>query len=280
MTTRGDYPPPGHVLGALGIEVLVDEERAARARLEAGPHVVGPDGSVRTGVVATLVDVVGGVIGARVLRPDWMATADLTVHRVGGLAGPLLEASGSVVRRGRSTMVVRSEVRTGPAGDAPLAGEPVAVATTTFAVLPARDGAEPVALEPLPVRTRLAGPALEQAVVDAAGLSVRDEASGAVVLPLAEHVRNSFGALQGGMTALVAEASAASALGGALGRPATVADLHLTYLTAARVGPVTATAEVLAAPPGARWGTARVALVDDGDGGRPVALASAVAVVS
>jgi acyl-coenzyme A thioesterase PaaI-like protein len=247
VTASGEHPPPGHVLDALGIEVLVDEERAARARLETGPHVAGPDGSVRTGVVATLVGVVGGAIGARLLRPDRMATADLTVHRVGGLAGPLLEASGSVVRRGRSTMVVRSEVRTGPVGDAPLAGEPAAVATTTFAVLPERGG---------------------------------DEASSAVVLPFAEHVRGSSGALQGGMAALVAEASAASALGAALGRPATVADLHLTYLAVPRVGPVTASAEVLVALPGARWGTARVVLVDGGDAGRPVALASAVAVAS
>lgn len=280
MTALGEYPPPGHVLGALGIEVLVDEERAARARLEAGPHVAGPDGSVRAGVVATLVDVVGGAIGARELHPDWMATADLTVHRVGSFAGPLVEAAGSVVRRGRSTMVVRSEVRVGPAGDGPMTGEPVAVATTTFAVLTARGGAGPVALAPPPARTRFAGPALGQPVVDAVGLSVRDEASGVVVLPLAAHVRNSFGALQGGVTALVAEVSAASALRRALGRTPTVADLHLTYLAVPRVGPVTATAEVLVAPPGAGWGTARVTLVDVGDGGRTVALASAVAVAS
>ncbi len=280
MTTVGAYPPPGHVLGALGIEVLVDGESTARARLEASPHVAGADGTVRAGVVATLVDIVGGMIGARVLRPDRMATADLTLHRVGRLAGPVVEAVGSVVRQGRSALVVRTEVRSGSPGGAPLAGDPAAVATTTFAVLRATVGVAPATFAPLPARARFPGPELGQPLPDAVGLAVRDEASGALSLPLAARVRNSFGALQGGMTALVADVSAASALGAALGRPVSVADLHLTYLAVPRTGPVSATAEVLDAPTGARWGTARVTLVDDGDGGRPVALASAVAVAA
>jgi len=45
-----------------------------------------------------------------VLHPDWMATADLTVQRVGPVLGPFVEARGSVLRRGRTTLVIEALV--------------------------------------------------------------------------------------------------------------------------------------------------------------------------
>ena len=76
----------------------------------ATPFVAAADGGVRAGVLATLVDVVGGAIAARVLHPDWMATADLTVQRIRPAPGPRVEARGSVLRRGRTTLVVEALV--------------------------------------------------------------------------------------------------------------------------------------------------------------------------
>ena len=106
----GGYPPPEHLLGDLGMEVEVTTAESARVRTRATPFVAAADGGVRVGVLATLVDIVGGAIAARVLQPDWMATADLTVQRIGPVLGPQVEARGSVLRRGRTTLVIEALV--------------------------------------------------------------------------------------------------------------------------------------------------------------------------
>ena len=46
------------------------------------PHICNPSGSPRAGVLAILVDVVGGGLAAVAARPDWIATADLTLHLI------------------------------------------------------------------------------------------------------------------------------------------------------------------------------------------------------
>ena len=66
----GEYPPPVHLLGDLGMEAEVTSESTARVRTRVTPFVTTVDGGVRSGVLATLVDVVGGAIAARVLSPD------------------------------------------------------------------------------------------------------------------------------------------------------------------------------------------------------------------
>jgi acyl-coenzyme A thioesterase PaaI-like protein len=70
-------------------------------------------------------------------------------------------------------------------------------------------------------------------------------------MPWSPYVRNSFGAVQGGVVAMPGAMAGTSALG-----DATLLDLHVAYLAQAREGPFVATAEVLA--PGA----ATVRIVD------------------
>ena len=70
-----DYPPPEHFLGDLGMEAELTSDSTGAVRTRVTPFVTTADGGVRSGVLATLVDIVGGAIAARVLRPDWMATA-------------------------------------------------------------------------------------------------------------------------------------------------------------------------------------------------------------
>ena len=82
MTWAG-YPTAGHLLGDIGMDAEVTTPTTARVRSRVTPEVSAPDGGVRAGVLATLVDVVGGAIGARALYPEWMATADLSISLVG-----------------------------------------------------------------------------------------------------------------------------------------------------------------------------------------------------
>ena len=260
--------PPEHLLGDLGIAAEITTETTARVRTRVTPFVATPDGRVRAGVLATLVDVVGGAIAARVLAPDWLATADLSLQLVGPVLGPFVEARGSVLRRGRTTLVIEALVVAvdGDGVEPEVDGrtpDPVAWASMTFAVLPAR-GSEPSErlTTELPVRWGYSGGDLAVPVLEAVQVTVEDRATGRLSVPVRPYVHNSFGALQGGAIALLAEAAGAEALGAARGGDATdvvVTDLQIAYLALGKVGPVVSAARVLA-------------LGDDGRGGAVVEL--------
>ena len=106
------------------------------------------------------------------------------------------------------------------------------------------------------------GSGLRASLEASTGIEVRDHAAGVVHLPIGDYVRNSLGAVQGGMMATVATTAAAHALTAAAGVPQRVVDLQITYLSLARVGPVVTRTTVLDATPD--FGTARVELVDAG----------------
>lgn len=282
----GDYPPPGHLLGDLGMEAELTTTETAWVRTRATPFVTTADGGVRAGVLATLVDVVGGAIAARVLHPDWLATADLTVQRIGPVTGPQVEARGSVLRRGRTTLVIEAlvvavdedgrtvEVRGRPA-------DPVAWASMTFAVLPARDPAPKVTMPAgLPSRWAFTGGGLRAPIHDVVGIEVVDAAAGRVSVEVLPYVHNSFGALQGGVIGMLVEAAGAEAIGSARGgggSDVVVTDLQIAYLALGRVGPVVTSARVL--EPGADGRcSAVVELRDSGAEDRLMTVANVVAV--
>ncbi len=266
------YPPPEHLLGDLGIEAELTTETTARVRTRVTPEVVAADGSVRAGVLATLVDMVGGAIAARVLHPDWMATADLAVELVGAPAGPWVEARGTVLRRGRTTLVVEALVAAvdEDGRDVEVDGrtpEPVAWASMTFAVLPAKDGSPVVPrADELPSRWAIGGGRLDRPVLEALPVTVLDAAAGRVSVPARSYLHNSFGAVQGGVVALIAEAAGAESLGAAYGLDGggmVVTGLQIVYLALGKVGPVVSSARVLASGPEGR-GSAVVELRDAG----------------
>jgi acyl-coenzyme A thioesterase PaaI-like protein len=257
------YPPADHLLADLGMVTEVTSETTARARTRATPQVAAADGGVRAGVLSTLVDMVGGAIAARVLRPDWMATADLALELVGPLCGPWVEARGSLLRRGRTTLVVEAVVvgvdENGD--DIVVAGkfpDPVAWASMTFAVLPAQDTVTANRPAPeLPTRWAIEGGGLAVPVMDALPVTVLDGPSGQLSLPVRPYLHNSFGAVQGGVIALVAEAAGVEALGAALGRHSSdivVTDLQIAYLALGKVGPIVSSVRVLATGSGGRTG--------------------------
>ena len=279
----GGYPPATHFLGDLGFTSEVTSDTGARGRTAVNPHVSGAGGGARAGVVATLVDVVGGMLGVRILRPDWMATADMTVQLVRPATGPYIEARVELVRRGRTTMVLEALVVnvTADGNEVPDGGgasEPVAWCTTTFAVLPGgnRTTTEELPFD-LPARMEVGGLGLRRPLVETLDMSVVDAAAGQVSLPVRPYVHNSIGAVQGGAMALLGDVAATEALGAATGLGAgaiVVTDLQVAYLTLGRIGPILTRARVLdggAARPGSGVGGPRsavVELVDTGAGDR------------
>ena len=148
MTTTG-YPPAHHLLTDLGMEGEVVSPTEVHLRMAVTPHVLGPDGGVRAGVLATVVDVVGGSVALRAAGRQRMATADLVVEMVRPARGPRIEARASLRRRGRTTLVVEAVVFETPDDAAPTAAAaptpsatsiaPVAWASMTFSLLPERE---------------------------------------------------------------------------------------------------------------------------------------------
>ncbi len=282
------YPPAQHFLSDLGMEAEVASATDARVRLRVTPHITAADGGVRAGVVATLVDVVGGSAALRALGPDWLATADLALEMVRPATGPWVEARGSVVRRGKTVLVVEALVFNVDADGDELVGDevvggaggsggpaaPVAWATMTFAILPARTGASAVTSEAnpdLPRRWSFTGPGLDRPVVDALSISVVDPGRGRVSMPVRPYLFNSFGAVQGGVMALIGEVAGAAAVADAGGIDAdstVVTGLQVAYLALGRVGPIVSRARVLEAGERGMGGSAVIELLDEGADGR------------
>ncbi len=276
------YPPAEHILTDLGIEAEVSSLSTAKVRIPATPSIAGADGGVRAGVLALLVDVVGGAVAVRSVLPDWMATADLTLQTVGRAVGPWVEARATVLRRGRTTLVVEAlvfntdedgtEVVSDGAGPAP-----VAWASMTFTILPGRNpSTDRARLEEPPVRWVFGGGTLDRPLTEALSIDVVDAAGGRVSMPMHGYVANSFGAVQGGVMALLADVAGGAAVGAAAGGgggPSVVTDLEVTYLALGRVGPVESRATVFAGDDGGSR-CAVVELVDRGADGRMTTVAT------
>lgn len=276
------YPPPVHILGDLGMEAELTTETTAKVRTRVTPFVTTADGGVRSGVLATLVDIVGGAIAARVLRPDWMATADLTLQLVGPVRGPCVEARGTVARRGRTTLVIEALVVSvdEDGADTLIDGRtagPVAWASITFSVLPSRNPSSSVqAVGELPARWAFDGGRLGRPILEALPVEVLDAPAGRLSVAVRPYLLNSFQAVQGGVIALLAEAAGSEALGAAYGTgggPYVISDLQITYLALGRVGPVVTSARVLGAGPDGRAG-AVVELRDSGAADRLMTVAN------
>ena len=257
------YPPERHLLRDLGFSFDAGaDERSSHAWLPVVPEICGPDGRVQAGPLCTLVDVIGGGLAAVAARPNWIATADLTLHVASPPQSGTVEARAHVLRAGRTTVVLEVDLLGDEGG--------FGIATMSFSVLPRRetnpdiDETRPSGMSSMVVP----GSGLQEPFSRALGIEVVDAAGGVVELPVLDWARNSMGALQGGAVGAVAEQAALVALERAAEAPLAVSDLQLTYLSFGRVGPLRTTTEVLHAE--ADRGVAHVQLFDvgaDGDNG-------------
>jgi acyl-coenzyme A thioesterase PaaI-like protein len=227
------YPPAHHALRDLPFEVEVVSATAQLAHLDPGPWSVG--------ALATVADVLGGSLCAGVVAPDWMATSSLTL-RLHPPSPGALEMHADVLRAGRSTVTIEVRIRTATEG------EPVGVATLAFARLPRRE-------DNLDLSGRSAEPGARvrfgaEGAADGAGSSrfdaelgqrVVDAGHGRTETVLAPYVRNSFGALNGGVAAALAAGAAAAAADAPLDA---VDEVSVHHLGQGRIGPIGTVAAV------------------------------------
>jgi uncharacterized protein (TIGR00369 family) len=251
------YPPDRHLLRDLRFSFDERSDGTRVAFMPVVPEICGDDGCVRAGALATMVDVLGGGLAAMTANPDWIATADLTLHLYGGARRGEVEACARVLRAGRTTVIIEVDLRDDTARD-------IGLATMSFSVLPRRDINPDVEATRPEGRSTMAleHSGMDLALADALGIKVVDPARGTLEVPIGEWALNSMGAMQGGVVATVVEVAGETAIRHAAGAPLVISDLQLTYLAFGKVGPVRTSAEVLACD--AEHGVATVELFDDG----------------
>ena len=255
------YPPERHLLRELRLEAEHRPDGTSTAWIPMSPEVQYPSGTPELGAVTTLVDALGGGMAIPAVMPNWIATADLTLHLVSGPAGDAIEARGRVARSGRTTVVLEVDLFDEPGGAAR------GVATMTFSVIERAVEApvwerDPEAIHRMTMALPESG--FVAHIHDALGFEVVDAANGVVEMPIDDFARNSFGAVQGGAYGALAGAGAAAALELACGTAVEPIDLHLTYLELGKEGPLRTSTTVLRASPDE--GAARVEVFDAGVG--------------
>jgi acyl-coenzyme A thioesterase PaaI-like protein len=269
------HPPPDHVLRELGLEVDQRADGTLRGHLPLTDAVRAPSGEPLLGVVATMVDMMGGIASLRACTPDRVATADMSLHLLPTGGTDRLDGTMHIRRRGRRTLVVEVELH-----DA--ARRPAGLATLTFAVLPQPPGAPVLPGIELGRRPAIDAAGVgERPITEALGL--RTVGPGVVEIGVAPQVRNSLGALNGGFLTATIDVAAASCASAAMGRPAETVDPQVAFLELGRVGPVRATATLVgpgsAAASGGR-ATVEVEVVDTGAGDEVLTRATAVVTAS
>lgn len=197
----------------------------------AATHLRGPGGNVSAGVLLTMIDSVGGLAAGLAVLPEWVVSTNLmmTTARFDQV-GPFA-VTGRILRAGRKAVVSSVQVT-----DEGRDGALVADGVLTSAVLAPADG-PPVWTRPLVLDASAPGPTPAPDLDEFFGIAAEDART--VVMPLAEHLRNPWGILHGGATAVLVEAAAGHVTGGD-GR---VADAVVHFLAPGRVGPVAARAE-------------------------------------
>ena len=237
------------------------------------PELCTSDGSVRAGALATLVDVIGGGLAATVAHPDWIATADLTLHLVGAATSGSVEARAHVVHAGRTTVVIEVALHDD-------SGIEIGLATMSFARLPRRESNPDVTATTTegPSTMALASSCLHGSLLAELEVRVVDAARGEIEAPIGEWSRNSLGSMQGGAVATLVDAAAEVAAQATSREPLVVTDIQLTYLALARVGLMRTRVDVLGSAAGAM--TMRVELIDEGSESRVTTLARVAATPS
>lgn len=103
--------------GLVGLRLEEVRQDYARMRMPYRPVLNQPAGVVHGGAIATLIDtVVVPAIFTGYDEPRRLLTIDLQIQYIGAIVGEDAVAEGWVVRRGRSTVFLRAEVRTAKAG--------------------------------------------------------------------------------------------------------------------------------------------------------------------
>ena len=74
------YPPPGHIIRHLRMDLELRSEDRLHGSMPISDDVRDAGGALRTGALATFVDVAAGTFSHEMVRPDWLATTDMKLH--------------------------------------------------------------------------------------------------------------------------------------------------------------------------------------------------------
>jgi uncharacterized protein (TIGR00369 family) len=200
---------------------------------------------VHVGVVGTLVDILGATLAIRVLYPDWIATAGLAIYTTRPAISGTIVASGRVIRAGQSINVIDVDISE-ESSSSTHPGTSIGCAIMTFSRLPRRkDTIEVEADSVNGITFAVEGAGLSRRYLDEVGLRILDDTAGIVEIKMTDYVRNSFGAIQGGIVALLADIAGQCAARAATGQPLITKDLTIHYLSQGKVGPFQARARML-----------------------------------
>lgn len=107
-----------HLLSGLRMRDVQVEGADLAVELEVDDTLTNPGGALQGGLVATLADIVGGRMAMVGLgEQEIVVTSDLTVHYLAGVTHGCAHAVGTVLRRGRRSVVTRVEVYDGRDGE-------------------------------------------------------------------------------------------------------------------------------------------------------------------
>ena len=235
------------MLRDLCIELVVTGTESATIQAPVVPETCSDNGVLYVGLLATLVDVLGGVIAIPAVSPDWISTSNLSIHTTRHVMSGRISAEGRVLRCGRTSVVVAVDIlaeNIAMPQERTLAG----FATITYSRLPGsktklkmKDAGNPHEI----VRFSLKGQGLDKSFVQKTGIRVQDGPAGRLALEMDDYVRNSLGSLQGGMTALLADLAGRHAACHTTGKTGETRDLVIHYMSPGIKGPFQTTADVL-----------------------------------
>jgi uncharacterized protein (TIGR00369 family) len=266
------YPPQHHLLRDLRISVEFQPGWRSIVRVPVVPAVCTDQGGMQVGVIATLVDVLGGTLSIRMVYPAWIATADLSIHMAERATSGVVAARGSVMRAGRTRVVIEVDIRQETPSPQSVSRS-IGSALMTFSRLPAGKHIPEVQIDDNiseMLEFALDGSGLDRPCLDAFGVRIVDSARGVVELEMDDYVRNSRGALQGGIFAILGDAAGEHAARAATGQPLTTSDLAIHYLLPGKIGPFRTRATVLRTT--ADTSLTRVEVIDVGGEDRPIAV--------
>jgi len=245
VSISGDYPPLHHMLRDLLISVEFQEKTLCVVRAPVVPEICTDRGGVHVGVVGTLVDVLGATLAIRALYPDWIATAGLSIYLTRPPISGTIVASGTVIRAGQSINVIDVDISE-ESSSSTHPSSAIGSAIMTFSRLPRRKDTIEVEVDSVNgVTFAVEGAGLSRRYLDEVGLRILDDTAGIVEIKMTEYVRNSFGAIQGGIVALLADIAGQCAARAATGQPLITKDLTIHYLSQGKVGPFRTRARML-----------------------------------
>jgi len=267
------YPPTQHMLRGLQVSLELQDNGPSTITAPVVPEICTDRDGVQVGIIATLVDILGGALSIRAVHPDWATTAELTVHTTGRATSERVSAVGSLIRTGNTMIVIDLDIRE----ETDLASGPwrsIGCGLISFSRLPRREdtinidfGAEATNIYQFAVE----GSVLNKTYLEEIGVRVLDEAGGVVELHMSDYVRNSFGALQGGIVAFLADVSGQNAARAVTGRPMVTCDLGIHYLSQGKIGPFRTRSRVIRVTDDTVL--TRIEVLDTGAGDRILGLA-------